>query len=65
MLYLKLSKRYYGPYKVIKKIGEVAYKIDLTLQSKIHPVFHVSQLKQVLKRQEQVLSILPYTNQDG
>ncbi|PNX94328.1 Ty3/gypsy retrotransposon protein, partial [Trifolium pratense] len=41
----KLSKRFYGPFKLIKAIGDVAFELELPPTSRIHPVFHVSQLK--------------------
>jgi len=42
----KLSPRYIGPFDIIEKIGEVAYRLALPPRlSGIHDVFHVSMLK--------------------
>ena len=58
----KLSAKYYGPFKVLQKIGPVAYKLELPSGSAIHPVFHVSQLNPSTK-EEPVQYSLPTLNE--
>lgn len=38
--------RFISPYQILKRVGEVAYKVNLPLSlSNLHNVFHVSQLR--------------------
>ncbi|GJZ61714.1 hypothetical protein Tco_0617851 [Tanacetum coccineum] len=42
----KLNPRYVGPFKVLEKVGSVAYKLELPQElSMVHNTFHVSNLK--------------------
>jgi hypothetical protein len=54
----KLSPKYYGPYKVLEKIGTMAYKLELPTSSRVHPVFHVSCLKKVIGNKIRIQTIL-------
>ena len=55
----KLAFRYFGPYTITKCINPVAYEVALPPESKIHPIFHVSQLRNVLRPGTPVSSSLP------
>ena len=42
----KLSSRYIRPYQVIKRVGDVAYRLELPSElARVHKVFHVSMLR--------------------
>ena len=43
--YVKLAKRYYGPFKILKPIIEAAYRLKFPSTWLIHNAFHVSLLK--------------------
>jgi hypothetical protein len=44
----KLKPRFYGPYRIMRRVGEVAYELELPEGRKIHNMFHVSCLKKVV-----------------
>jgi len=40
-----LSYRYFGPFQILERVGQVSYRLDLPDDCRLHQVVHVSQLK--------------------
>ena len=54
----KLSPRFIGPFEILSRVGEVAYKLALPPSlSAVHPVFHVSMLRKYIPDESHVLSL--------
>nr|GEW28242.1 retrovirus-related Pol polyprotein from transposon TNT 1-94 [Tanacetum cinerariifolium] len=54
----KLNPRYIGPFKILVKVGTVAYRLELLEQlSRVHSTFHVSNLKKCLSDEPLAISL--------
>ncbi|WMV09718.1 hypothetical protein MTR67_003103 [Solanum verrucosum] len=54
----KLSPRYIGPYRIAKRIGNVAYELELPQElGAVPPVFHISMLKKCIGDPSLILPI--------
>jgi hypothetical protein len=41
----KLKDKFLGPFSVVERVGQLAYRLKLPTRMRIHPVFHVSKLE--------------------
>jgi hypothetical protein len=61
----KLKPRSYGPYMILRHVGEVAYELDLLERCKIHNFFYVSCLKRALGKHITTSTELPPIDEEG
>ena len=61
----KLKPKFYGSYRIMRRVGEVAYELELPEGSKIHNVFHVSCLKKVVGQFISTSEELPPLDEEG
>ena len=52
----KLSSRYIGPYEILERIRELAYRLELPPElSQLHDVFHICMLRKYVPRSSHVI----------
>lgn len=55
----KLRPRYAGPFKILERVGDVAYRLQLPEGARIHDIFHVGVLKPFTGTPPSTTPVLP------
>lgn len=55
----KLWPWFFGPFKILRRVGKTIYELELPPESRIHNTFHVSLLKKVVGQQIVTSTQLP------
>jgi hypothetical protein len=61
----KLKPRFYSPYRIMLRVGEVAYELELPKGRNIHNMLHVSFLKKVVGQFISTSEELPPLDEEG
>ena len=60
----KLTPKYYVPCKFLQRVGSMACKLELSPSSRVHPIFRVSSLNNVIENKILVQFFLPEINEE-
>jgi hypothetical protein len=55
----KLAFKFFGPYKIVDKVGSIAYRLQLPPSSSTHLVIHISQLKKAVGQNQVLVHSIP------
>jgi hypothetical protein len=61
----KLKLKFYEPYRVIRRIGEVAYELEISEGNNIHNIFHISCLEKAVGQHVIILEEFPPLDEEG
>ncbi|KAH7438552.1 hypothetical protein KP509_04G020000 [Ceratopteris richardii] len=54
----KLSPRFCGPWKIVKKLSDVTYQLEVPPDCRVHPVFHFSKLRKYISKEDNLIEAI-------